>query len=876
MKHHSLSLLAAVVTVIAISSCSDKVDYSTQVKPILNKNCIACHGGVKQSGGFSVLFREEALAPTESGKPAIIPGDVNCEFVKRITHNDPEERMPYKHAALTKEDIEILTDWIKQGAQWGYHWAYGKLKNSPESSIDKFVERTLREKKLKPSVQGPAHELIRRLSFDITGLPPTQQQVKRYQKNPVDSTYQNLLNEMLASLAYGEKWASWWLDLARYSDTKGYEKDGGREIWRYRDWVIKALNDDKPFDLFTIEQLAGDLLPNPTDDQLTATAFHRNTMNNDEGGTEDEEFRVATVLERVNTTWTVWQSTTMGCVQCHSHPYDPIKHKEYYNSMAVFNNQRDEDTEGEHPLLRFYKPDDEAKLNSIVQWVQQQSGDDAAKETRWFLKMGEPKIHAHDFDEYVNGALADTKWLAIRSGGRARLKNIDLTNQRVLLINGGTPKQGGILEIRLDKPDGAVLASVALNELKGNKTMAINLNPATGRHNLYFGFRNATLTRDQYVSFISWIAFRPKLENATTAQKILELLNTQSPTVPVLVENKPENARITRVFERGNRLVLQDTVTAALPAIFGQEKINNRLDFAQWLVSKDNALTGRTVVNRVWEQIFGNGIVSTMEDFGSQGEVPTHPELLDGLATRLMDEYHWSLKQLIREIVQSSTYKQDSRTGPNNIESDPQNKWLARGPRIRLSAEQLRDQALSISGLLSNKMYGSGVMPYQPEGVWQSVYSDAKWVLSEGENRYRRAVYTYQKRTSPYPSLVTFDGSSREFCVTQRVRTNTPLQALVTMNDTAYIETHFAFAQKIMRRATTVKEQIKDGFEAALFREPSEKELSTLVNLYNSALGKVKLVTVRQQEKPTNHSPETRAMAVVVSAIFNLDEFLTR
>lgn len=874
-KAHLFFLFALIV----LAACTETVDYSTQVKPILNKNCITCHGGVKQSGGFSLLFREEALAVTESGKPAIIPGDVNCEFVKRITHSNPEERMPYKHEPLASDEIKILTQWIKQGANWGKHWAYDSIPvDLPSQSIDHFIQTTLKEKGVEPADEAPAHELIRRLSFDITGLPPTPQQVQRYQQYPHDSTYQNLVSEMIATPAYGEKWASWWLDLARYSDTKGYEKDGGREIWRYRDWVIQAFNNDKPFNAFTIEQLAGDLLPNPTDDQLTATAFHRNTMNNDEGGTDDEEFRVSTVLERVNTTWTVWQSTTMACVQCHSHPYDPIRHKEYYNSMAVFNNQRDEDTEGEHPKLNLFKPEDEAKLNGIVEWVKKQSGEAASQEARWFLKTGEPKIHAHDFDDYVNGALADTKWLAIRSGGRARLKQIDLSDKRILLINGGVPKLGGFLEIRLDKPDGEIIAHASLDGLKENKTTAITLKDVDGKHDLYFGFRNPALTRDQYVSFIGWIAFRPLLDNPTIQKNTVELINAKSPTVPILVENKPANARITRVFERGNRLLPTDTVQAAIPEAFGKTPIHNRLDFAQWLVNPNNALTGRTLVNRVWEQIFGNGLVPTLEDLGSQGDWPTHPELLDNLSKKLMTDYQWSLKKLITEIVNSSTYKQDSRSTPELNELDPQNKWLARGPRTRLTAEQLRDQSLAISGLLSNKMYGPGIMPYQPEGVWQSVYSDAKWILSEREDRYRRAVYTYQKRTSPYPSMVTFDGSSREFCVTQRVRTNTPLQALVTMNDTAYIETHFALALKILQKSATVKEQIQSVFKAALFRAPSEMELNTLVNLYNSALTKVKLVPAKQSPgnpKSTNTAPEARALAVVVSTIFNLDEFLT-
>src|SRR3989337_1315783 len=392
-KFYILAILGIVF--IWFSGCKeDKIDFSAQVKPILNKRCISCHGGVKRNAEFSLLFRHEALDTAESGKRPIIPGDPDhSELMRRITSNDPEVRMPYKEEALSKEEISILKQWIKEGAQWGDHWAYvapkkaevpkpatllSTLSTSGEewakNDIDYFILDKLENEKLSPSKEAEKSTLVRRVYLDIIGLPPTPEQADSFLKDESPQAYEKVVNELLTSPHFGEKWASWWLDMARYSDTKGYEKDVGRSIWRYRDWLIKALNADMPFDQFTKEQLAGDLLNDPTDDQLIATGFHRNTMNNDEGGTDDEEFRVAALIDRVSTTWEVWQSTTMACVQCHTHPYDPFVHEEYYKSMAFFNNTRDEDTPGDHPTLRLYKEEDQKKLEAITPWVREKAG----------------------------------------------------------------------------------------------------------------------------------------------------------------------------------------------------------------------------------------------------------------------------------------------------------------------------------------------------------------------------------------------------------------------------------------------------------------------------------------------------------------------
>ncbi|MFN8314137.1 MAG: DUF1553 domain-containing protein [Cyclobacteriaceae bacterium] len=884
---------------LSLSACRnepEKVDFSTQVKPIINKHCISCHGGVKRNANFSLLFREDALDTAESGRPAIIPGDPeHSEFVRRLTIHDPEERMPYKEAPLAQEEIELLTQWIREGANWGQHWAYVAPKPVPvpnagwllggwfgddwkHNEIDYFVEEKLAQQHLKPSAPADKADILRRVSLDLTGVPPPQAWADAYLHNDAEGAYEQLVDSLLQSPRYGEKWASWWLDMARYSDTKGYERDVYRNIWRYRDWVIRSLNEDKPFDQFTTEQLAGDLLPDPTDEQLIATAFHRNTMNNDEGGTEDEEFRTAAVLDRVNTTMQVWQSTTIGCVQCHSHPYDPFRQEEFYKMMAFFNNTRDEDTEGEHPNLRQYAPAEQKQLQEIIAWIKSREGDPSANEAKWFMRTLEPKIHPHDFDQFVNGELIDTKWLGIRPEGSARLRNIDLTEKRYLIINYRTRTPGGWMEIRLDDLHGPSIATHRIDSVKqGRRAVAIPIKATSGKHNLFFVFHHGGIKPDQAVADIEWFAFRQSgwFDDLQHRQALLRLINVRADETPIVVENTSEQFRPTPIFERGNWLVHGKEVSPTTPRslnAFPDNTPANRLGLAQWLVSPQNPLTARTLVNRVWEQFYGTGLVETLEDLGTQGATPSHPELLDWLAVRLMQDHHWSMKKLMKDIVMSGTYRQAN--GFNDL--DPTNKWLSHGPAVRMSAEQIRDQALTVSGLLSSKMYGPGVMPYQPDGVWQSVWSDARWVNSEGEDKYRRAVYVFQKRTSPYPSMMTFDGSSRDVCVVRRIRTNTPLQSLVTMNDPVFMEAARALATRMKATGSRYVDQIQAGYRYIHYKEMSDKKLAALEKLYQESLSRYQSNEALRTTLVGDAKPEDAALTLVASALLNLDESLTK
>ena len=889
------------------------VDFSADVKPILNKHCISCHGGVKKNGGFSLLFAEEAFANTESGKPAIIAGDAeHSDFIRRLTSEDPELRMPYNSPALSKDEIDVLKRWVNEGAKWGEHWAYtlpkavevpkpfslarlfGGQPSGVTNDIDYFILDKFSEKGLSFSEEADKETLLRRVYLDLLGIPPTWEEVRDFVADDREDAYERRVDSLLSSPKYGEKWASWWLDMARYADTKGYEKDASREIWAYRDWVIKAFNGDMPFDQFTIEQLAGDLLPDPTKDQLIATAFHRNTMNNDEGGTDSEEFRVAAVLDRVNTTYQVWLSTTFECVQCHSHTYDPFRFEEYYKSVAYFNNTRDEDTQGDHPKLRFYRPEDEQRIDSIKGWLGQFGTKEQVRSANLFLYTLEPKVHAHYSDQLVNAALYDTKWLGVRSGGSARLKQINLDGKSQLYINYWTSLAGGSMEIRKGSLNGPVLASVALPLTQGRQVIQANILPESGVHDLFLLFKNANAARDQPVCMIEWVAFRDAFPTTSDQQSMemqqafMELVNTAPKSVPVMIENPKDMHRKTHVFERGNRLTPGDEVQPAVPEIlndFPKGAPNNRLGFAQWVVSKENPLTARTVVNRIWSQLFGRGIVEPLGDMGTQSSPPIHGQLLDYLALDLMHHKQWSVKALIRDVVVSSTYRQSSNLNNKNAEKDPGNQYLARGPRFRMSAEQIRDQALAVSALLSDKMYGPSVMPYQPEGVWMTVYSGEYWAKSEGEDQYRRSIYTFLKRTSPYPSFISFDASSREVCLVDRIRTNTPLQALTTLNDPVYLEAARNLAVVMQKEGRgDIKEIIKAGYRRTMFREASPEKILALEKLYQEALinfkGKPfeanKFLGKENAEAKDPNAIGDAAFMVVANALLNLDEFLTK
>ncbi|GAB2779691.1 hypothetical protein GCM10027275_24050 [Rhabdobacter roseus] len=734
-----------------------EVDFNSQIRPILNANCTGCHGGVKTQGNISLLYRESALAKGKSGKPCIVPGyPEQSELIARIKSHDPDDRMPLKAPALSEEQIDLLERWVKEGAEWETHWAYVPpqpqkvpfvLSLWPENDLDHFIFKKLKEQDLSPSREADKASLLRRVTLDLTGLAPTPAEYQAFQNDHSGQAYEKVVDRLLAAPAYGERWAAMWLDLARYGDSQGYQKDRHRDIWQYRDWVIEAFNQDMPFDRFTIEQLAGDLLPQPSVDQRIATAFHRNTNTNDEGGTDDEEFRVVAVIDRVNTTMEVWQGTTMACVQCHSHPYDPFPHKDYYQLMAFFNTSADTDHTSDRPTLR--------ELSGIQQRRKE--------ELLAFLST-----------------------------------HSDTTSREYLM------------------------AQEKLSQIRPSRT-------------------------------------------------------------PVMEELPADSTRRTYVFTRGNWMVHGKEVFPQTPKTLSQlpkDFPKNRLGLAQWLVSTQNPLTARVMVNRYWEQLFGRGLVETLEDLGTQGAKPTHPELLDWLALRFQNEHGWSVKQLLREMVLSATYRQASEVSTPVLEKDPYNLYLARGPRVRLTAEQVRDQALTASSLLSAKMYGPSVMPPQPDGVWQVIRNVMRWRTAENEDRYRRALYTYWRKSSPYPSFTTFDAPSRELCVSRRVRTNTPLQALVTLNDPVYLEAAEGLAwQMKQEKGFHPRENIKAGYERLMGYAPSTERLALLESYYQRSIRHYRQSPADVREFLALGYPKTphlAALKATANVMLNLDEVVTK
>lgn len=885
------------------------VDYNAEVKPILNKHCLSCHGGVRRKEGFSLLTREDALAVTESGKPAIVPGHPEqSEFIRRLTLDDPDERMPYKEAPLTQKEIAILTQWVKEGAKWDTHWAFrsveepsvpgkGRLlstfgeKSWGSNEVDAFVLEKMRENGLTPAVEADKTTLLRRVSLDLIGLPAPESLATKYLNDDSPKAYENLVDSLLNLPQYGERWTALWLDLARYADTKGYERDDRRQIWRYRDWLIKAFNEDKPYDQFLTEQLAGDLLAQdglPTDNQFVATAFHRNTMTNDEGGTDNEEFRTAAVIDRVNTTWEALMGTSFACVQCHDHPYDPIRHDEYFQFMAFFNNSRDADTEEEYPKLRHFKTEDSLKLAELTQRVKQAISPEKAQQVYRFLKTWQPVYYSLETDSFKNAALYDTKWLGLRQHGQARLPKVNLDGKGRLWFRFQGWEPGGRWTVRLDSPKGEVLFSTILSKTKDNgfEIHKVDFPMKSGVHDLWFYYENARLKPQMAGNQFDWFHFaEPGFGDEPVLQpEFAQLLKATPETTPIMVENVPQMSRTTQVFERGNWLVKGKEVQAGTPkALPPMPKTapNNRLGLAEWMTSPEHPLTARTMVNRLWEQLYGYGLAETLEDLGSQGIPPTHPELLDWLSYQFMHDYQWSMKQLLKTLVMSATYRQNSVASPVVLEADPYNRYFARGPRVRLSAEQVRDQALSIAGVLNQKMYGPSVMPHQPAGVWKSPWNGDDWKLAEGDERYRRAIYTFLKRTGPYPAMLTFDGTAREVCTARRVRTNTPLQALVTLNDEAYIVAARYFANRIFEKEKkSAAKQVALAYQLATGVPPTAAKAKVLEGLYQRSLTDFAKDKNKMEQfcgaETMQASAEMAALVVVANAVLNLDEVLVK
>tara|TARA_R110002049_G_scaffold37208_1_gene117448 strand:- start:14682 stop:17222 length:2541 start_codon:yes stop_codon:yes gene_type:complete len=843
-----------------------------------------------------LVFRENALAKTINGKFGIVPGNPEAsEMIARITHKDPEMRMPLEREPLSEEEIHTIKKWIEQGAEWEEHWAYLKPEEPKVTTtssdwgvneVDYFILNKMKEKGLTPNKEADKYDLVRRLYLDVIGVPPTLNQVNEFINNTSEKAYENLVDTLLQSPKYGEHWASMWLDLARYADSRGYERDRLREIWKYRDWVIKAFNSDMPFDQFTVEQLAGDLLPNPTEDQFIATAFQRNTLANGEGGTDNEEYRIYSVIDRVNTTWEVWQSTTMSCVQCHSHPYDPIRHEEFYNSMAFFNNTLDWDSPTDAPLYRGFDTLHQKELENVKKWVSNVSSKEEANKWERFIHIQEPKIRHENFDEVHNVKhtnRADEDYMTVYKDAYIKLKNVDLRDvDRVYINYQQSSKTLGNLLIKKDSINGPIIGETALKKTKGfiNTPILIESNAETA--DLYFQF---TSNKAGYRCSLDGFLIGDKLPAekneiyTKTYNKIDDLLNVRyTHSTPIMFDKSKDLSRQTQVFDRGNWLTLGDTVQTDIPKLFNvnNSQFKNRLDLAEWLVSEDNYLTGRVMVNRFWAKLFGKGIVLTSEDFGALGEKPTHPELLDWLAIRFSKDWNWSMKTLIKNMVLSDTYRQSAVITEEAKKVDPYNQYLARSPRVRLTAEQIRDQALAVSGLLSDKMYGPSVMPHQPDGVWTIVFSSSTWQTSKGEDAYRRGLYTYLRRSSPYPSFISFDASQRDFCLSRRINTNTPLQTLVTLNDPVYFEAAIRLAEQVEAVEGDDDIKINTAYTKVMGKKITSNKAKVLKNLLAETKSYYESNKDEAYQLVKSDNLELASLTVIMNTLMNMDEFIVK
>ncbi len=965
-------------------------DFNRDVRPILNKHCTGCHGGVKQAGGVSFIYREKALGEGKSGEKTIVAGKPDeSEVIRRVTlKDDDDERMPPTNHGegkpLSEKEITALRQWISEGAKWGEHWAFEKPRAQKVPAVkdtawakcdaDRFILARLEGEGLAPSKPADEAQWLRRVSFDLTGLPPTPEELSLFTSGK--ETPEQAVERLLAAPAFGERWAAMWLDLARYADTQGYEKDNGREVWPWRDWLVRSLNADLPFDQFTLKTLAGDLLPGATLDDLVATGFHRNTQTNTEGGTDDEEFRLTAVLDRVNTTWTVWQGTTFGCVQCHAHPYDSFKHEDYYRFLAMWNSTEDADISDDFPRQRV--PHDAGRfaellaLENDARKVRTQLNDAAKplfQQEKWtplagieISGPGEAKFAVAQNEVRVDGTVPNGATFVMKLPATTELSALRLD----ILPRSDDPKKWpehgavvGHLWMEIEDPAKVAAAKVEAEKIKaGEKALAeadakagkkekrepkpaptgiervdfaaVYADTLTGPHDPEESLKPGAAGGGAFPKLFGprWLVFVPKqpvkappgatlrlhlkheIFDAETKGSILhhftlatttnaawtQLVNSPEraeqhaqhaelrkkrdaiPAASTLVmRERPANARReTRVFLRGNFLAKDKVVEPGAPEVFPPLPAGpaDRLAAARWLVSPENPLTARVFVNRVWAELFGIGIVETLEDFGSTGMAPSHPELLDFLALRFQGEQRWSLKALLRELVLSAAYRQDHRATPALLAKDPRNRLLSRGPRTRLTAEMVRDQSLAAAGLLSRKMGGPPVMPPQPDGVWQVVYNGSQWVTPQGEDRYRRGLYTYWRRTSPYPSFMTFDASSREVCNARRVVTNTPLQALVTLNDPVYFEAAQSLAKRMFAAADNTEARIAWAFTAVTSDPARPETIARLAQLHADALAQYTANPALAKKAASD--PATAALTLVASTILNLDEALTK
>lgn len=979
-------------------SFAHAVDFNREVRPILAQQCFACHGMDEhgRKGKLRLDLRDSALGSGKSGEIAIVPGKPDTsEIIRRLLSTDEDEQMPPPHTkkVVSEKDKTVLKQWIAEGAKYEAHWAYTAPKTNADAkaSIDGFIQDRLTKAGLKPAPEADPYTLVRRVYLDLIGLPPTPAEADAFvnRSNKSSMAYEELVDSLLASPQYGERWTRRWLDLARYADTNGFEKDRPRQMWPYRDWVVNALNDDMPFDQFSIRQLAGDMLPKATPKDIIATGFHRNTMLNEEGGNDPNEYRFYAMVDRVSVTGTAWMGLTLNCCQCHTHKYDPILHTDYYSVMALLNNA-DEPTyniptpeikaqEKEHNLKLLHMeadlpkkfPGGETAMQSrLTSWMESES----KRTSNWqiirptAMKTTMPHLEQQD-DGFILGSGDISKSDVYDLSFKAPIRGVtalklevashpSLPNDGPGLTNYEGPLGGFFLsELKAtqngqpvkitqaeatndeqeDRISDAAPAKAkakkkaAKSKKTNNASAALDAEMSSGwqvlggygqSHTAVFHFEQPVdLTRGFDLKMLfekhfacplghfrlsvttsdhatatghpfeieSWLAAYHPDSSATNAVNRILLLSRFLETAPemkqavapllaarrqpprgqatlVMKERPATNPRPTNRYHRGEYLQPKETVPPAVPAFLPslpKDAPANRLTFAKWLFSPENPLTARVTVNRQWQAFFGRGLVKSLEDFGYQSEPPSHPELLDWLAVQFVKD-GWSMKKLHKLIVTSHTYKQSSRkdrSGPSN-QSDPENVLLSHTPRFRLDAELIRDSALKAAGVLSPKMGGPGVYPPQLASITsEGTYGKFEWKISEGEDRYRRSLYTFIKRTAPFAMATTFDAPTGEACLAKRDVSNSPLQALTLLNDQMFMEAAQAMAKQIVTESADDDSRLTNTFRRCLTRPPATDELTML-----------KTFLAKQR---ANKLDGEALWTTVCRAVLNLDEAIT-
>ena len=1035
-RHRLLLPICAVVAALgalaaapeARADAADEIRFNRDIRPILSENCFACHGPDAPARKADLrLDTKEGLFAKADDTKAFVPGDpAHSAVLARVTHADPDEVMPPPKTGkkLTARQVDLLKRWVEQGAKWEGHWAYTapvrpavpqvKRPEWVRNPIDNFILGRLEAEGLGPSPEADKPTLIRRLTLDLTGLPPTPAEVDAFVADNSADAYEKVAERLLASPKYGERMALDWLDAARYADTHGYHIDSGRDMWLWREWVINAFTDNVPFDRFTVEQLAGDMLPDATLQQKIASGFHRNHMINYEGGAIPEEYHTAYLVDRVNTTGAVWMGLTVQCSQCHDHKYDPLTQKEYFQLYAYFNNVPENGLDGKKgnavPFLKVPTPEQRAQLDALaasIQSVEQKlSGpmpEFEAAQAEWEkVAAGEQKAAwvALDPTEMVSAgkatltkrddlsvvasgtnpqsetytivartdlkgvtavrveALPDEAMVA-RGPGRSDNGNAVLTDVRLGVSAAAAPadrkpvkfksasadfsqqnfpaasaiddqpQSGWAIFPEVGKPHAAVFELAEPVNIDGGAvlTVALDFRSIYDRHQ--FGRFRVSVTTSQQphiagklpeaiakllampadqrtdmqkaelrTYYRSTVSPEGKALGSELAKLIKSRAELESKVPTTMVMQEMEKPRDTFLLLRGQYDAKGEKVVPAIPAFLpapAKDAPANRLGLAKWLVDPANPLTGRVAVNRFWQGFFGTGIVKTVDDFGSQGEMPSHADLLDWLAVEYREK-GWDTRAFVRMLVTSAAYRQSSAVSRELLARDPENRLLARGPRYRLTAEFVRDQALAVAGLLDGRMGGVSVFPYQPAGLWEELMSRSdgdqftaqKYTQSHGADLYRRSMYTFWKRTSPPPSLAAFDAPDRETCTVRRGRTNTPLQALVLMNDPTYVEASRKLAERMLKEpvaSASPEERIAFAFRLATARRPSAEESAVMRKIYDQQLAHyrsnaeaaTKLLSVGESPRDDKLDPiDLAAWTTVASTILNLDETITK